>query len=389
MTIMRRIFICGSFSFPRSGATSNYVQYFGMALKECGYEVHIVSLKNSEFRWSRYKDLFIDEIRYRTGKFMHYMDFKTGLNRATMKCLTTQDMRDNDIVIVYSHNLWLHQSVRRFCKKKGVKVGAVVVEYFPKEEFLNKFDFFLYRILMKKVIPNYDFIFPISTYIEKKLSGGRAKQMVLPILADPYEYEQKEKILDGTRRFIFPANGKMKDALENMVLAIGEVLRESKACVEFHFCGVKKHDILKILKIHEEDELDSRIVVHDWLDYQELIHLYQKMDFLLLARDINEMTKANFPSKVPEVMTYGVIPIASKVGDYTKYYLNDNINSILMQGCNKEVIVSAIERALELSDSDIMHMADACVSTVTNYFDYRNWTEKLKGFLEQIYDNKN
>ena len=181
----------------------------------------------------------------------------------------------------------------------------------------------------------------------------------------------------------------MKDALENMVLAIGEVLRESKACVEFHFCGVKKHDILKILKIHEEDELDSRIVVHDWLDYQELIHLYQKMDFLLLARDINEMTKANFPSKVPEVMTYGVIPIASKVGDYTKYYLNDNINSILMQGCNKEVIVSAIERALELSDSDIMHMADACVSTVTNYFDYRNWTEKLKGFLEQIYDNKN
>ena len=117
---MRRIFICGSFSFPRSGATSNYVQYFGMALKECGYEVHIVSLKNSEFRWSRYKDLFIDEIRYRTGKFMHYMDFKTGLNRATMKCLTTQDMRDNDIVIVYSHNLWLHQSVRRFCKKKKV-----------------------------------------------------------------------------------------------------------------------------------------------------------------------------------------------------------------------------------------------------------------------------
>ena len=47
---MNRVFICGAFNFPRGGAASNYVQYLGMALKECGYQVHIVSTKNKEYR---------------------------------------------------------------------------------------------------------------------------------------------------------------------------------------------------------------------------------------------------------------------------------------------------------------------------------------------------
>lgn len=41
------------------------------------------------------------------------------------------------------------------------------------------------------------------------------------------------------------------------------------------------------------------------------------MCFMLLARTTSFMTIANFSSKVPEVMSYGIVPIANKVGDYT------------------------------------------------------------------------
>lgn len=381
---MNRVFICGALNFPRGGAASNYIQYFGLALLECGYEVHVISTRNGEYTKSSYKGLILDEIEYRSGKLWHHVDFKTGLTKAIIECLKTHKTRDGDIVIVYSHNLCLHKSVQSYCRENGVKIGAVVVEYFPEEQFVNKIDYILYKILMKKVIPCHDFIFPISTYIEEKLSGGRARQMVLPIMADPYEYERKEKVVDDTRRFIFPARGKMKDALGNMVLAIGEILGKQEADVEFHFCGVKTDEICKVLKISDKERLDSRIIVHEWLEYKDLIALYQKMDFLLLARDINEMTKANFPSKVPEVMCYGVIPIASKVGDYTKYYLTDGENSVLMDGCSVDEIKQTVEKCITFDNNTIHKLSNQAYCTATERFYYKNWVEKIDAFLKVI-----
>lgn len=237
---MNRVFICGAFNFPRGGAASNYVQYFGMALKECKYEVHIVTTKNEEYGELNYKGLIIDEIKYRTGRIKHYMDFITGAKKSILKCMIQNQVGNDDIVLVYSHNFWLHKGVQSFCQKKGIKVGAIVVEYFSKEQFSGKYEYLKYNKLMKKIMPNYDFILPISTYIEEKLSGGKAKQLVLPIMADPHEYEYKDKVVNDTRKFIFPAKGKMKDALENMVLAIGEVLRNSVTDVEFHFVVLKR-----------------------------------------------------------------------------------------------------------------------------------------------------
>ena len=33
---------------------------------------------------------------------------------------------------------------------------------------------------------------------------------------------------------------------------------------------------------------------------------------MILARDISRMTLANFPSKIPETLSYGIIPIVPK-----------------------------------------------------------------------------
>ena len=112
---MNRVFICGAFNFPRGGAASNYVQYFGMALKECKYEVHIVTTKNEEYGELNYKGLIIDEIKYRTGRIKHYMDFITGAKKSILKCMIQNQVGNDDIVLVYSHNFWLHKGVRSFC----------------------------------------------------------------------------------------------------------------------------------------------------------------------------------------------------------------------------------------------------------------------------------
>ena len=328
--------------------------------------------------------MIINEIEYRSGRLKYFLDFNTGAKQAIKCCLKKNSIGEDDIVIVYSHNLWLHRTVQAYCQKRKIKVGAIVVEYFSCEQFTNKVNYKFYTILTRKVLPKYDFVFPISTYIEKKLSGGRAKQFVLPIMADPYEYDNEPKQIGSTRRFIFLAKDKMKDALRNTILAIKLVLQESAIDVEFHFCGVKEEIIKKNMGISSNVQLDKRIFIHGWLEYNELVSLYQKMHFLLLPRDTNEMTKANFPSKVPELMCYGVIPVASRIGDYTKFYLKDGKNSILMNGCSVEEIKNAIEKSILLNSMTISDLSIQAFETTKSKFWYKEWEDRIDSFMKGV-----
>ena len=76
------------------------------------------------------------------------------------------------------------------------------------------------------------------------------------------------------------------------------------------------------------NKLSGVLVFHGRLEYAELLELYQNMDYLFLAREKNIITESNFPSKVPEMLVYGVIPVCSDVGDYTKLYLRTGENAI-------------------------------------------------------------
>lgn len=90
------------------------------------------------------------------------------------------------------------------------------------------------------------------------------------------------------------------------------------------------------------------IVYHSWLEYSELMKLYEGVDFALLPRPINITTQANFPSKVPEMMNKGIPIIMNRVGDIADY-LTDNVDSILYDGEGAENCVIAIRRVLALS----------------------------------------
>lgn len=72
------------------------------------------------------------------------------------------------------------------------------------------------------------------------------------------------------------------------------------------------------------------------------------MDYLFLAREKNIITESNFPSKVPEMLVYGVIPVCSDVGDYTKLYLENDVNAIIFEGAAPEECSQAYRRAINI-----------------------------------------
>ena len=189
-------------------------------------------------------------------------------------------------------------------------------------------------------------------------------------------YEQSEII-----NIIYPANGMIKDSLIDMIKGISALPEDVLGKIIVHFTGVRHDFFQKNNLMHEYLKIQNAIVVHDWLEYDELIDLYRHMDFILLARETNQMTRANFPSKIPEAMTYGVVPIVSKVGDYTSFYLTDMIDSIIFDGSYAQACSGALKKAASLSLQMRKRMSVQAQKTVETRFDYRVWAGRIRSFF--------
>jgi hypothetical protein len=205
-------------------------------------------------------------------------------------------------------------------------------------------------------------------------------------MADPYEYEYMPTEFDRHKvRFIYSGNKvtDREDAVEAMLKAFLRIERVERKRIEFHITGLTRERILQILHGDRNllNELEQILIIHPWLDYEDLVKLYLQMDYLFLARYNNKITRANFPSKVPEILCYGVIPICSDVGDYTKKYLRNGIDSIILEGCSTEECEKAIRFALNMKRKDKERFRLDCRSSAVQNFYYKNWSGRITDFI--------
>lgn len=383
------IIICGNLRFPRGSAGANYIQYFAMALAEVGNKVYIITdVNGSENEYlnnflRKNKNIKVVDIGLSNNKIIHFLQYKYLLKKIIGKQLKKHIKNENTFVIGYSSNNNIHKAILNL-KNKGVKCGACVVEWYPKEYFNgDKAKEKEYNKLFYSLFPKYDFLIPISSYIENHFKEIGSKTICVPILADPYEYNYSQKSLDTmdeSINIIYPANGRIKDSVDEMLKAFGLLPDNEAKRINLHITGINKDKIVSCLG-KDYQRIKEQIVLHSWMNYEELISLYSNMDYLLLARENNQLTRANFPSKVPEVMTYGVVPIVSEVGDYTKFYLTDKKNAIFLPGNDAFSIANTLKKVLKIDKKERLQMSIAARETVTEKFFYKNWGFQINDFL--------
>ena len=81
-------------------------------------------------------------------------------------------------------------------------------------------------------------------------------------------------------------------------------------------------------------------------------------------------------------MNYGIVPVCSDVGDYTNYYLTDQLDSIFVRKCTAEDGAEAFRKAISLSYDDLIKMKEMSRKCAREKFDYRVWSSKIVDFLE-------
>lgn len=384
---MRKVILCSDVDYPRGGAASNYLQYLALALQFAGYRVELMIWKNPEYlskieSEGGWKGMPLHDLPRPESKnrIVHHLMNVQFYPHYLKKSLAALDLKKGDVVFAYTNNVAIFRVLFGLRKKIGIRVAACPVEHFPKEHFTEK-QYRAYREYYDGCLPQVDLLFPISKAIRDYLAPAGKPMMLLPPMADVSEYAPSPKPV-GKRSIIFPANGMMKDALGQMLGAVIDLPDSLKANMEFHLCGVKPAVLESLLTPAEQIALKDLLTVHGWMEYDGLVDLYRSMHFLFIAREVSQMTLSNFPSKVPELLCHGVVPVASRVGEYTDGYLCDGENAIVFDGCDRVACRDALIRALSLTDAEYEALSAGAYETAKTKFDYTVWAPRLREAIE-------
>jgi hypothetical protein len=388
---MNRLFICTCFQFPFGDASSNYVRNFALSIKLQGWEV-IVFGRGKERDADLSKEGYIYQgIRYdnvdvaKSGaKNFLYLYFCYHVYLAPL--FKKYNLSHNDYIYIYSDFLDMARYAQKILPVTHITYSAV--------EWFQPFQYKHGRIDPRYVLWKYSFnyktrklskVFPISLELERYYTEHGCRTCLLPALIDGESEKSDDVCLrkDGITNFIYSGVGTNKDSLDCMIGAMFRMSENLLSKIRLHFTILNEEELKSVLgrKAYQLDTVRESLIFHGWLEYDDLLELYRDMDFVLIARKENKVTVSNFPSKIPELMNFGVIPVCSDVGDYTKLYLTDGKDAIFFKGADEKRCCAAMEKAVNLSSENLLEMKRNAMNCVKTCLSYHQWRNKIESFI--------
>lgn len=386
---MSRVFICAERRFPKIDASSNRIQYNAMALIACGYEVIVIGIgENKEDDYFEQDKVFrFGGVTYDNVGFLSNSRIKYAI--ATRKKLEKYNIQSTDKCIIYTSNAFYGATIAKFMKKRKIeKVAFDVVEWFqPFQYKFGKLDprLWLYNYCFRYVYASGKNVIAISKKIEDYFISRKCKTLLLPIITDvnDYSFQPDLKSNNDVIQLIYPGNPDKKDDIALMLKALDNLDDSYKKRIHFHMTGMSEQKLQRILgnDAYLIDKLKGTFTRHDWMTADELQKLYDKMNFLFMARPTNDSTLSNFPSKVPELLACGICPITNKVGDFVEY-LTDDVNAVLYDECTLDGCLSVLKKVADFDKTGLKKFAEEGRKLAIERFQYQNWVETIRDFME-------
>lgn len=389
-----RLFILTNDPVPYGTANANYIRNFAKAVASCDWNVIVIGMRLDDDKPDFYKlvNSNEDNIQYynindsKLGAKNYLRAYFKGMDRYT-SVLKHFNAGDNDYIFVYTTELATGKAAISYKNIKDTHKSYCEVEWFQPFQYKHgmfSILFILWRYGFYHRANKFNKAIPISVNLEEYIKKKNCKTLVVPAMIDSSE-GNLHIVHKDTVDFIYPGSASDKDSFSCMINAFLLLSDEEKLKVRFHLTGNMSKEKLK--KIIGEsvpiEKLKEILKFHGWIEYDELMELYKQSDYLLLARKKNIVTISNFPSKVPEMMNFGIVPVCSKVGDYTEKYLSDGIDSIQFYEDNVDSCVLAIKKAIKIKEANkLERMKRNARETAINKFDYKVWGNTIVDFLQ-------
>ena len=349
-----KVIILGRFSIDGMSAPSARAMHFADGLTKSGAIVELLPLgrtpvkitEEKEYHKNQHKIVWINKLiqgrRYSLlRQLINYVSMRLTLVKIVSSFLTNTRLPPR---VLFFNISFIDAILCLFClRKKLIPIYLELCEWFPASHFrggCTSWRFynavFVRNLIAKKV----DGVICISSDIYHKVGHiGVVRRLIVPAMILPREsalnfLKQKEVNNRGRKvfRLSYSGKGKDEDGLLTIIEALNLLLMRGYN-VELRISGPLSDENIRnqltYLSNQMHVELQSRIFCDGWLSRAEYIKFIEHADCFVLPRPESQITRANFPTRLPEFLSFGIPIIIGSAGDVGKF-LKDRYDAILL-----------------------------------------------------------
>lgn len=373
---MKRILYVGGFELPDKNPAAHRVLSIAKAWRDAGIEVFFlgVSKSNRESNVLETKENIQGFSTYsipypnKKSEWINYLTNVSSVERLI------ELLGEIDCVVCYNYQAVAFERLRRYCKKKNIKIYSDCTEWYNTDgtnlvfKVLKGFDTWYRMTVVQKRL---DGIIAISSYLKKYYSSCR-NVIQIPPLVDIREekWQVKEIELGETFNFIYAGQPGNKDKIDEIVSAYKEIAKRYDG--KLWVVGISKQQFLQSYPNFTDEELPDSVIFLGRLTHEQSLAYLKAADCSLIIRDSNRMNNAGFPTKFVEALTVGTSVIATDISDLQEYE-SDNVT--IVHGSLKDAMEDFVR-----TYSQIQHRK------MDDTFDYRKWETKILEFLYEETD---
>jgi Glycosyltransferase len=374
------------------------MRHFARGLTEAGARVRVISQNEPEGGEPNYLGIPYEGMM--DGEGMHLG--KKGLlsktkwltrwlgaaKRMAQRVEEIVGLEQVDVVIQYNLSWYALEPFNRLCRRRGVALVRDVVEWegvsFFRGGFFNPL-FIDAQVGMRFSIVRSEGVIGISEYLRNYYASRGVPAICVPAIIEiPEQMPKAGKKDEKEFNVVYLGQMAERDCPIEMVQAIRQVLIKGLP-VRFTIVGSKgeKGVAGKARVISETDKyLRGKVEFLGRVSDEDVIRILTTADALLLVRPDDVVTRAAFPTRLPEYLTSGTPVIITGVGDIPKY-LRDGIDGMVIGSCTPEAIAERIEMLMNMPDRG-RRIAEGGFECAKKNFDYKSRTKEILEFIETL-----
>lgn len=374
---------------PNGNAGGVRVNYISRLFDYLGCSTTVISFNNDK-KFVGLKNIEYLEIPMKSGYLLFlYKYFLAGFYATFLFRKSITFNKKLDIcLIIYSTNIFFVFPIFCYAKFLNLKIYFDVVENFHSARYkLGIFSpkFLLFKLLFKYVYSSGDGIFGISKEVIKFFKKKGLKTIILPPLFELNKDHLKKKKLNLGVNLIYSGSPFGKEDLNLMIRALAGLSLDSRKKLVFNLSGVSKQKFIDFCGKNDIDfaHISTMLKFHNWLSEKDLHKLYDESHFLFFLRKDDLTNRSNFPMKLIEMLSFGIPPILSNVGDYGDI-IKHQINGFIIPENDLRNAIKHLEIISKMNNQEYSAMQMNALK-LGNKYDYRTYgkfnKQEILGFL--------
>lgn len=257
----------------------------------------------------------------------------------------------------------VHDSVEWY-SPKNFKFGLFSFGYFYK--------MFLNQVLISKSIN----VISISSFLQRFYTMKNIFSIRIPVILSKYLNLRliNSKFNPKKIKIIYAGSPARKDLLDDIIKATIIINEKNNNIIQLNIIGVNKSSSNDIYK-------SRNIIFHGIKKRSYILRHYKTANYSILIRPQNMIySRAGFPTKIVESLSYSV-PVITNLTSDLNLYLKNFQNSIICNSDSLEDIIKSLNLIMEIDYKKYLKLCYNAGLTYKKMFYYKNYLNEYKSFI--------